>query len=126
MIDNMHVIFVPNQSERSCLPTQYRCSNGRCISSIWKCDSDNDCGDMSDEQECRESQEQLSLKINQPSSQDIIVCLCPSLSSATTTCDPSNQFRCVASGSCIPLAFKCDQEDDCGDNSDEELCGEML
>ncbi|KAM7413680.1 hypothetical protein PAMA_020860 [Pampus argenteus] len=81
------------KTEHSCLPNQYRCSNGRCISSIWKCDSDNDCGDMSDEQEC-----------------------------PTTTCDPSNQFRCVASGSCIPLAFKCDHEDDCGDNSDEEHC----
>uniref|UniRef100_A0A3Q3AY67 Sortilin-related receptor n=1 Tax=Kryptolebias marmoratus TaxID=37003 RepID=A0A3Q3AY67_KRYMA len=79
--------------ETDCLPNQYSCSNGRCISSIWKCDSDNDCGDMSDEQEC-----------------------------PTTTCDPSNQFRCVASGSCIPLAFKCDNEDDCGDNSDEEHC----
>uniref|UniRef100_H3DA53 Sortilin-related receptor n=1 Tax=Tetraodon nigroviridis TaxID=99883 RepID=H3DA53_TETNG len=81
------------KTEHSCLPNQYRCSNGRCISSIWKCDSDNDCGDMSDEQEC-----------------------------PTTTCDPSNQFRCVASGSCVPLAFKCDHEDDCGDNSDEEHC----
>lgn len=81
------------KTEHSCLPNQYRCSNGRCINSIWKCDSDNDCGDMSDEQEC-----------------------------PTTTCDPSNQFRCVASGSCIPLAFKCDHEDDCGDNSDEEHC----
>lgn len=40
--------------EHTCLPNQYRCSNGKCISSIWKCDSDNDCGDMSDEQECRE------------------------------------------------------------------------
>lgn len=44
---------------------------------------------------------------------------------ATTTCDPTNQFRCVASGSCIPLAFKCDHEDDCGDNSDEEHCGNL-
>lgn len=49
----MHAIFHFLQSEHSCLPNQYRCSNGRCISSIWKCDSDNDCGDMSDEQECR-------------------------------------------------------------------------
>ncbi|KAK0145654.1 Sortilin-related receptor [Merluccius polli] len=81
------------KTEHSCLPNQYRCSNGRCISSIWKCDSDNDCGDLSDEQEC-----------------------------PTTSCDPSIQFRCVASGSCIPLAFKCDHEDDCGDNSDEEHC----
>ncbi|XP_067102176.1 sortilin-related receptor isoform X3 [Osmerus mordax] len=81
------------KTEHSCQPNQYQCSNGRCISSIWKCDSDNDCGDMSDELEC-----------------------------PTTTCDPSIQFRCVASGSCIPLAFKCDHEDDCGDNSDEEHC----
>ncbi|XP_010891974.2 sortilin-related receptor isoform X2 [Esox lucius] len=79
--------------EHVCLPNQYQCSNGKCISSIWKCDSDNDCGDMSDELEC-----------------------------PTTSCDPSIQFRCVASGSCIPLAFKCDHEDDCGDNSDEEHC----
>ncbi|KAG7282266.1 hypothetical protein CRUP_033793 [Coryphaenoides rupestris] len=81
------------KTEHSCLPNQYHCSNGRCISSIWKCDSDNDCGDFSDEQEC-----------------------------PTTLCDPSIQFRCMASGSCIPLAFKCDHEDDCGDNSDEEHC----
>ncbi|XP_061637060.1 sortilin-related receptor isoform X1 [Phyllopteryx taeniolatus] len=81
------------KTELSCSANQYRCSNGRCISNIWKCDSDNDCGDMSDEQEC-----------------------------PTTTCDPTNQFRCVFSGSCIPLAFQCDHEDDCGDNSDEEHC----
>ncbi|KAJ8401703.1 hypothetical protein AAFF_G00376740 [Aldrovandia affinis] len=81
------------KTDHTCLPNQYRCSNGKCISSIWKCDSDNDCGDMSDEQEC-----------------------------PTTVCDPAVQFRCVASGSCIPLDFKCDHENDCGDNSDEEHC----
>ncbi|XP_048015876.1 sortilin-related receptor [Megalobrama amblycephala] len=81
------------KTEHTCLPNQHRCANGKCISSIWKCDSDNDCGDMSDEQDC-----------------------------PTTSCDPAVQFRCVASGSCIPLAFKCDHEDDCGDNSDEEHC----
>ncbi|XP_069038470.1 sortilin-related receptor [Lepisosteus oculatus] len=81
------------KAEHSCLPSQYRCSNGNCISSIWQCDSDNDCGDMSDEQGC-----------------------------PTTSCDPDVQFRCVSSGSCIPLAFKCDHEDDCGDNSDENDC----
>ncbi|TNN01446.1 hypothetical protein fugu_010828 [Takifugu bimaculatus] len=65
------------KTEHSCLPNQYRCSNGRCISSIWKCDSDNDCGDMSDEQEC-----------------------------PTTTCDPANQFRCVASGVLHPAGLQ--------------------
>ncbi|XP_059389149.1 sortilin-related receptor-like isoform X1 [Carassius carassius] len=81
------------KTEHTCLPNQHRCANGKCISSIWKCDSDNDCGDMSDEQDC-----------------------------PTTSCDSVTQFRCVASGSCIPQAFKCDHEDDCGDNSDEEHC----
>lgn len=113
-------------SEHSCLPNQYRCSNGRCISSIWKCDSDNDCGDMSDEQECRKYSAAPHFKscfyVKDYKHSVVLVCV---FSLATTTCDPSNQFRCVASGSCIPLAFKCDHEDDCGDNSDEEHCGKI-
>lgn len=39
--------------ENTCLSNQYRCSNGNCINSIWQCDNDNDCGDMSDEKNCR-------------------------------------------------------------------------
>uniref|UniRef100_H3ARQ9 Sortilin-related receptor n=1 Tax=Latimeria chalumnae TaxID=7897 RepID=H3ARQ9_LATCH len=79
--------------ENTCQPNQYRCSNGKCINNIQKCDSHNDCGDMSDERDC-----------------------------PTTTCDPEMLFRCRESGSCIPLYYTCDQEDDCGDNSDEENC----
>lgn len=45
---------VPPAPENTCLPNQYRCSNGNCINSIWQCDNDNDCGDMSDEKNCRE------------------------------------------------------------------------
>ena len=34
------------------------------------------------------------------------------------TCDPS-KFACD-NGKCIPEAWKCDYDDDCGDNSDEK------
>ncbi|XP_043936973.1 sortilin-related receptor [Protopterus annectens] len=81
------------KNENTCQPNQYRCSNGNCINSIWQCDSDNDCGDMSDEMDC-----------------------------LAAVCDPSIQFRCRLSGACIPLSYKCDREDDCGDNSDEDEC----
>ncbi|XP_043847881.1 sortilin-related receptor [Dromiciops gliroides] len=81
------------KEENTCLRNQYRCSNGNCINSIWWCDYDNDCGDMSDERNC-----------------------------PTTICDLDSQFRCQESGTCIPLSYKCDLEDDCGDNSDESHC----
>lgn len=42
------------------------------------------------------------------------------LSPAGEEC-PSTRFRCK-NGNCIPLAWKCDEDDDCHDNSDEEDC----
>lgn len=34
---------------RTCSSDQFRCDDGRCIPATWICDGDNDCGDMSDE-----------------------------------------------------------------------------
>ena len=37
------------------------------------------------------------------------------------TCSES-EFSCNSSGRCIPAAFKCDSDNDCGDFSDETGC----
>lgn len=39
------------------------------------------------------------------------------------TCGP-NEFQCK-SGRCIPSNFRCDQENDCGDHSDEFECANV-
>jgi len=38
-----------------CRQDQFKCvSSGRCIPASWICDTDNDCGDWSDERNCGE------------------------------------------------------------------------
>ena len=46
------------------------------------------------------------------------------LSLSDYTCD-SDEFHCD-NGRCIPSSYQCDYLDDCGDNSDEEGCGELM
>ena len=36
----------------TCRPGQFTCTNGRCISNYRMCDTEDDCGDQSDEQRC--------------------------------------------------------------------------
>lgn len=40
-------------------------------------------------------------------------------SALVCSCDESRQFRCVTSGTCIPMDWHCDGQQDCNDGSDE-------
>ena len=40
-------------TNRTCQVSEFKCSNNRCIPKEWVCDRQNDCGDTSDEVNCR-------------------------------------------------------------------------
>ena len=77
------------------LHSQFTCANGKCISRLWACDGDADCGD------------------GDASDEDPNYC-------SQHTCKPS-EFRC-GNGRCIFSTWRCDHEDDCGDRTDEQGC----
>ena len=51
---------------------------------------------------------------------DFLLVLLVSMQSAKRTCQP-DEFTCK-NGACANMNFKCDDNDDCGDNSDETDC----
>ena len=48
------IIFVAlNLLDDGCASHEFECSNGQCIPGYWQCDRWNDCGDNSDEVNCK-------------------------------------------------------------------------
>uniref|UniRef100_A0AAV2M5F0 EGF-like domain-containing protein n=1 Tax=Knipowitschia caucasica TaxID=637954 RepID=A0AAV2M5F0_KNICA len=126
--DNKHCLS-------NCTASQFVCKNDKCIPFWWKCDTEDDCGDRSDEPadcpefKCRPGQFQCGTGIctnpayicdgdndcqdnSDEANCDIHVCL------------PS-QFKCSHPSRCIPGIFRCNGQDNCGDGEDEKDCPEV-
>jgi hypothetical protein len=124
-----------NVVSAGCMADERACGSNECVKMQYVCDGERDCRDGSDEQ--------VSQKTNKQTTQSIY-CRYKAFSSpfqifdfpkphslnphllqncpAKRHCEP-NEFRC-RNDKCVQKMWLCDGDDDCGDGSDEQNCGQ--
>ncbi|XP_017293277.1 ST14 transmembrane serine protease matriptase a [Kryptolebias marmoratus] len=108
-------------------PNQFECRNKNCINSSFTCDGYNDCGDMSDEINCKTCKPKTVTCRNGFCKAEMWKCNGKDDCGDNTDemgcgqCKPG-EFVCK-NNKCISEKKICDNTNDCGDNSDESNCG---
>lgn len=92
----------------SCKESEFQCKNGRCINFKWRCDGEDDCRDGSDETPCTEML---------PGGVNGINGTTPSIKRCM-----DDDFMCADGSKCIAKSWRCDNDHDCADGSDETQC----
>ncbi|XP_059189470.1 ST14 transmembrane serine protease matriptase b [Centropristis striata] len=110
-------------------PGRFQCSNNLCINKTLQCDGWNDCGDASDEDNCKCEESQMKCKNGRckPKFWE-----CDGFDDCGDKTDEENCVKCKAgefscrNNRCIPEKLMCNGKDDCSDASDESACERSL
>uniref|UniRef100_A0A8C9XS31 ST14 transmembrane serine protease matriptase b n=1 Tax=Sander lucioperca TaxID=283035 RepID=A0A8C9XS31_SANLU len=117
--------FVPTNP----CPGRFKCTNNLCINTTLQCDGWNDCGDASDEDNCKCEATQTKCKNGRckPKFWE-----CDGSDDCGDNTDEENcgackpgEFSC-RNNRCVPEKMKCNGRDDCSDGSDESTCEKSL
>uniref|UniRef100_A0A8C7CES6 ST14 transmembrane serine protease matriptase n=1 Tax=Oncorhynchus kisutch TaxID=8019 RepID=A0A8C7CES6_ONCKI len=122
-------------------PNQFACGSGFCIKKELHCDGWNDCGDMSDEMNCKCEKDQFACdngickpkywvcdRVNDCGDEsdekhcsELFIFIHLSLCAAPGTCSDFS-FKCKNEACVNKVNAECDRVKDCTDESDEEGC----